>query len=194
MKYLSSRMKEEQRGQGMVEFMIALPIFAAMLIGDAGYGLLFLLLPLLRYRKAVAAAGAAKVHLMIVIGGVAVVWGLLTGTIFGLNPTQIAGAGSIPAVIGRGLDRAWLIRGQLTEQHEKLVRQKRTLEQWADKRQDEADRQAARLVAREEQLRQKEAELADRSHSWQAERLRYREEIRRLESQLSVRDEAAALA
>ena len=97
-------------------FMIALPIFAAMLIGDAGYGLLFLLLPLLCYRKAVALAGVAKVHLVMVIGGVAVVWGLLTGTIFGLNPTQIAGAGSILAVIGRGLDRVWIIRGQLTEQ------------------------------------------------------------------------------
>ncbi len=97
-------------------FMIALPIFAAILIGDAGYGLLFLLLPLLWYRKAVALAGVAKVQLVMVIGGVTVVWGLLTGTIFGLNPTQLIGAGSILAVIGGGLDRVWLIRGQLTEQ------------------------------------------------------------------------------
>jgi chromosome segregation ATPase len=86
------------------------------------------------------------------------------------------------------------IRGELAEQHEKLARQKREFQQWAARRQEGIDKQAARLVAREEQLRQKEAELTDQAHRWQAERLQDREEIRRLRSQLSAPDDAAVLA
>jgi len=91
-------------------------------------------------------------------------------------------------------DELETIRGQLAEQHEKLVRQKHEFQQWVAKRQEETDGQAARLIAREEQLRQKEVELTEQAHRWQAERLQYREEIRRLRSRLSAPDEAVVLA
>jgi V/A-type H+-transporting ATPase subunit I len=66
-------------------FVIALPLFAAMLISDAGYGLLFLLVPLLTYRRAVAKMGRNLAHLVILIGAASVAWGILTGSFFGLD-------------------------------------------------------------------------------------------------------------
>ncbi len=76
------------------------------------------------------------------------------------------------------------IRGQLAQQHEKLLKQKLAYEQWVAQRQDESEQQAARLIAREEQLTAKEAEFADRDHHWQAERLGHLQEITRLRSRL----------
>ena len=73
-------------------FMIALPIFAGMLIGDAGYGLLFLLLPLLLRKKLVKAAGPDKVNLIMVFGAVTLLWGVLTANYFGLTPDSMASA------------------------------------------------------------------------------------------------------
>ncbi len=67
-----------------VPFMIALPIFAAMLIGDGGYGAILLLGPLLFYKRAAKALGAEFTRLIIVIGAVGLVWGALTGTFFGV--------------------------------------------------------------------------------------------------------------
>ncbi|MCK4602353.1 MAG: hypothetical protein KAU28_07790, partial [Phycisphaerae bacterium] len=67
-------------------FMIALPIFAAMLIGDAGYGLLFVLAGAIFYHKLVAKAGKAKTHLVIVIGAVTMLWGIVTANYFGITP------------------------------------------------------------------------------------------------------------
>lgn len=66
-----------------VAFMIALPLFAAMLTSDGGYGLVFLLGPLLLYRRAKAALGGELVHLMMVVGGASVIWGLLCASFFG---------------------------------------------------------------------------------------------------------------
>lgn len=66
-------------------FMVALPLFAAMIIGDAGYGLIFLVLPLLWYRKMVAVAGKPGTHLLIVVGAATLVWGILTGNCFGVR-------------------------------------------------------------------------------------------------------------
>jgi len=74
-------------------FMIALPLFAAMLIGDAGYGVIFLLLPALFYGKLVRAAGKAKTHLLMVIGVCTIVWGVLSANYFGLTPETMAHAG-----------------------------------------------------------------------------------------------------
>jgi V/A-type H+-transporting ATPase subunit I len=68
-----------------IGFMIALPIFAAMLISDAGYGLMMALLPIVLRRKVVAKMGANVANLMIVIGAVSIVWGGLTGSFFGLD-------------------------------------------------------------------------------------------------------------
>ncbi|MDY6913331.1 MAG: hypothetical protein SVT52_02580 [Planctomycetota bacterium] len=74
-------------------FMVALPVFAAMLIGDAGYGLIFLLLPLLLYRRLVAKAGKVKIHLLMVFGAATLIWGVLTANYFGITPETMAAAG-----------------------------------------------------------------------------------------------------
>ena len=74
-------------------FMIAFPIFAAMLIGDAGYGLVFLLLSGLFYKKLVKAAGKPKTNLLIVIGAATLIWGVLTANYFGITPETMARAG-----------------------------------------------------------------------------------------------------
>ncbi|HET6429459.1 MAG TPA: hypothetical protein VFJ30_13675 [Phycisphaerae bacterium] len=67
-----------------IPFMIALPIFAAMLIGDGAYGAILLLGPLLLYRKATKALGVQFTRLVMVIGAAAVGWGLLNGSFFGV--------------------------------------------------------------------------------------------------------------
>ncbi len=67
-----------------VPFMIALPIFAAMLIGDGGYGVILLLGPLLFHKRAAKALGAEFTRLITVIGAVGLIWGALTGTFFGV--------------------------------------------------------------------------------------------------------------
>jgi len=68
-----------------IGFMIALPIFAAMLFSDAGYGLIMALLPIVLRRKVVAKMGANVANLMIVIGAASMVWGGLTGSFFGME-------------------------------------------------------------------------------------------------------------
>ena len=75
-------------------FMIAFPIFAAMLIGCAGYGLIFLLLSAVFYKKLVKAAGKPKTNLLIVIGAVTLLWGVLTANYFAITPDTMARAGN----------------------------------------------------------------------------------------------------
>lgn len=74
-------------------FMIAMPIFAAMLIGDGGYGLLFLLFGALMYKKLVARLGSEGTQFLIVIGAMTLVWGILTANFFGVTPETMARAG-----------------------------------------------------------------------------------------------------
>jgi len=74
-------------------FMIAMPVFAAMLIGDGGYGLLFLLLGVLMYRKLVGKIGIEVTHLIIIIGAMTLIWGILTANFFGVSPETMARAG-----------------------------------------------------------------------------------------------------
>ncbi len=83
-------------------FMVAMPLFAAILIGDAGYGLVFLLAGVLMYKKAAAAAGASKVQLLIVMGMVTVIWGMVTGGFFGLGPIDLCRSDAL-----RDLGYAW---------------------------------------------------------------------------------------
>lgn len=71
-------------------FMIALPIFAAMLIGDAGYGLLCVLLPLIFRKKVVQFAGRDMTNLIIIFGVLTMVWGVLTANYFGIQPENLA--------------------------------------------------------------------------------------------------------
>jgi len=51
-------------------FMIALPIFAAMLISDGGYGVVLFLTPLLLYKKASKVLGREFTQLVMVVGAV----------------------------------------------------------------------------------------------------------------------------
>ena len=66
-------------------FMIALPIFSAIMISDAGYGLLYLVLPVLLYKKMKAAGAELLGQLVLVIGVLSLVWGILTASFFGFN-------------------------------------------------------------------------------------------------------------
>lgn len=76
-------------------FMVALPVFAAMLIGDAGYGLLFVVAGAVFYRKLVAKAGKAKTHLIIVVGAVTMLWGIVTANYFGITPGTLPEGSSV---------------------------------------------------------------------------------------------------
>ena len=53
------------------------------------------------------------------------------------------------------------LRGQLSEQYEKLVRQKRNFDAWAAQCREEVEQQAARLLARGEDLDRREADMGE---------------------------------
>ena len=72
-------------------FMIFLPVFSAILISDTGYGLLYLLLPAIFYRKMAAAGVEALAQLVMVIGACSVIWGALTCSIFGFDFSCVFG-------------------------------------------------------------------------------------------------------
>lgn len=74
-------------------FMIALPIFAAMLIGDAGYGFILAGAGLAFYSRIVRAAGKPAAHLLIIFGLATMVWGVLTANYFGVTPQTLIDAG-----------------------------------------------------------------------------------------------------
>lgn len=66
-----------------IPFMLALPIFSAMLIGDGGYAAILLLGLLLGYKKAKTSLGENFTKLLIIIGATTLVWGFLCGSFFG---------------------------------------------------------------------------------------------------------------
>jgi len=66
-------------------FMLALPVFAAMLIGDGGYGLVILLGLGLLHKKAAPALGRDFVNLLMIVGAATFIWGCLTGSFFGFS-------------------------------------------------------------------------------------------------------------
>lgn len=68
-----------------VPFLIALPIFTAILISDGGYGLVLLLALTLGYRKAAAVLGKQFTHLMIIVSVTTLVWGFVCATFFGVT-------------------------------------------------------------------------------------------------------------
>ena len=77
------------------------------------------------------------------------------------------------------------IRGQLNNQHDKLVEHRLRLERWAAQRQEECEKQAARLIAREEELRREETWLREQSRHWHAERAAFQRELRRLRARVA---------
>jgi len=66
-----------------IPFMLALPIFAAMLIGDGGYGAVLFFGLLLGYKKVSPSLGANFTKLLIIVGAAALIWGFLCGSFFG---------------------------------------------------------------------------------------------------------------
>ncbi|MEM7486481.1 MAG: V-type ATPase 116kDa subunit family protein [Bacteroidota bacterium] len=62
-----------------IYFLVAFALFFAMLVGDAGYGAIFLLIALL-FRKKIP--GQARL-LIYVLSGATIIWGVLSGTYFG---------------------------------------------------------------------------------------------------------------
>ncbi len=80
-------------------FLLALPIFTAILISDAGYGALLLLGPALAYPWASRSFGVRFTQLLMVVGAASVVWGVATNAFFGfallpttLVPIELSGA------------------------------------------------------------------------------------------------------
>ncbi len=86
-------------------FMIAMPIFAAILIGDGGYGLLFILAGLAFYRRAVDESSVTQARLLVVIGAATLLWGILTGSYFGLGPVDFCKAGGVWQGVGLTLNK-----------------------------------------------------------------------------------------
>ncbi|MCF7885194.1 MAG: hypothetical protein K9M80_01760 [Candidatus Marinimicrobia bacterium] len=68
-------------------FLIFFAVFVAMIVGDAGYGLIYLGLTLLA-RKKMPDAPKDNFHLFYILSGATIIWGLLTGTIFGAPALQ----------------------------------------------------------------------------------------------------------
>ena len=74
-------------------FMVGLPIFAAMLIGDGGYGFCIALAGILFWRRIAKTGGREKAALLMLFGLVTLVWGVLTANYFGITPENLARAG-----------------------------------------------------------------------------------------------------
>lgn len=71
-------------------FMIAMPIFSAMLIGDAGYGLLFLLVGLWKGKALAKATGNKDLaHMILLFAVTTILWGVLTANYFGVGPKDV---------------------------------------------------------------------------------------------------------
>jgi V/A-type H+-transporting ATPase subunit I len=68
-----------------VPFMLALPIFTAMLIGDAGYGAVLFLGLLAFWKKVAPAMGEQFSKLLVVMSVLTFLWGASTSTFFGFQ-------------------------------------------------------------------------------------------------------------
>ncbi len=82
-------------------FMVALPLFGAMLLGDGGYGLVFLLIGVLGYRRIEAGVSRDAANLIITFGTMTLIWGTLTANYFGITPAHLAyaaGVENVPAL------------------------------------------------------------------------------------------------
>jgi V/A-type H+-transporting ATPase subunit I len=91
-------------------FMVALPLFAGMIIGDAGYGLLFILAAVVPSRVRELLERDLRI-MMILFGCAAVAWGGITGVWFGMTPAGMIDAGGLAAALGSGLHAIQIVRG-----------------------------------------------------------------------------------
>ena len=96
------------------------------------------------------------------------------------------------AELSARLDELRQASAQLIEQRETLLNQKTELENWADRRREEMERQAARLIAREQELNRQHAYYEDLQGKWEAERAGLRREIQQLLTELRKPEQAAA--
>lgn len=76
-------------------FLVFFSIFFGILIGDAGYGLAYLLLTRFVLRRKLGARHAKTTLLLYVLSGSAVAWGILSGTFFGQEWLSAAGIGAL---------------------------------------------------------------------------------------------------
>ena len=81
------------------------------------------------------------------------------------------------------------LRAQLSQQYEKLVRQKRNFDAWAAQCREDVEQQAARLLARGEDLERREADMGEYARRTQAEKLEMQQEVRRLRTKLTGKAE-----
>lgn len=90
-------------------FMFFLPIFTAIMIGDAGYGMLLTAISLGFWGKLAKKIGPEILTFILIVGLCSIVWGGLIGSYFGLNPEQLAGLGSVGSAIASAVGWAWQI-------------------------------------------------------------------------------------
>ena len=84
-------------------FLVFFTIFFGMIIGDGGYGAIFLGLSLFAMTKATTAAAKRTVNLFTILSVATVGWGFLTGNFFGVvNSAEALAAGNFqwPAIMG----------------------------------------------------------------------------------------------
>lgn len=103
-------------------FMIALPIFASMLIGDAVYGLVFVLAPLVFFRKLRPIVGPQMLYLFIVLGVFAIAWGLLSSSFLGVSAEDIAKHGGVFSPVGDFLGRFQVLVVSLDKEPQDLLK------------------------------------------------------------------------
>jgi V/A-type H+/Na+-transporting ATPase subunit I len=103
-------------------FMVAMPVFAGMLIADAGYGLVFLLGSLVARRRLRNRAWGDALELVMVFGVAALVWGAVSGSWFGVPPSKMQGAGGAFVRLGGALSALQLIRGSEQEARDTLIK------------------------------------------------------------------------
>ncbi len=83
---------------------------------------------------------------------------------------------------------------QLSKQVATVKQQRQQFQTWADERQKAIERQAARLVAREQELEAQDQRSQQQERTWGEHRLAYRREIRHLLCELRASDRADDLA
>ena len=103
-------------------FMIALPIFASMLIGDAVYGLIFILAPLIFWKKLAPVVGGRMLALFIVLGTAAVIWGVISSSFLGVSAKDIAEHGGVFSPVGDFLQQFRLFSVNLTSDSQDLLK------------------------------------------------------------------------
>ena len=78
-------------------FLIFFSLFFAMLIGDAGYGVIFLAATaLVHWKYGSRLADQRPVFLLYILSGGTIVWGALTGTVFGQEWLPVSVTGLVP--------------------------------------------------------------------------------------------------